>query len=102
MIAKVNNQEEFGYVFTSLILPERNMYIHGYQKMDNTFGFSHNDSEQLILPIGTEGILMATAYKDEKPYFNLKKFVIGKELNLTFDLSETTKEELKKSLEENI
>ncbi|MEZ4961174.1 MAG: hypothetical protein R2830_15210 [Saprospiraceae bacterium] len=102
MIANVNNQEEFGYVFTSLILPERNMYIPGYQKMDNTFGFSHNDSEQLILPIGTEGILMATAYKDEKPYFNFKKFVIGKELDLTFDLSETTKEELKKTLEENI
>lgn len=102
MIANVNNQDKFGYVFTSLILPERNMFIPGYQKIDNTFGFSHNDSEQLILPIGTEGILMATAYKDEKPYFNLKKFTIGKELNLTFDLLETTKEKLKKSLEESI
>ena len=102
MIANVSNQEEFGYVFTSLILPERNMYIPGYQKIDNTFGFSHNDSEQLVLPIGTEGILMATAYKDEKPYFNFKKFIVGKELDFTFDLLETTKEKLKKSLEENI
>ena len=102
MIVNIRNQDEFDYVFTSLILPERKMYIPGYQKLNSTFSFTHNDSEELVLPIGTEGILMATAYKDGEPYFNLKKFLIKKEIDLTFDLSRTTKEELKKSLEQNI
>ena len=102
MIADVMNQEAFGYVFTSLILPERNVYIPGYQRQDSTFGFTHNDLEPLVLPLGAEAILMATAYKDEKPYFKLKKFTISAEQTITFELLETTAEELKKMVEDAI
>jgi len=102
MLATIINEDEFGYVFTSLILPEEKMYIPGYQKSDNSFGFTHNDSEQLVLPVGAEAIIMATAYKDEKPYFNLKKIIIKPEMKFSFNLNETNVEDLKKMLDEKI
>jgi len=102
MLANIKNETEFGYVFTTLILPQEKMHIPGYQKLDNSFGFTSNDDEQLILPIGSEAIIMATAYKNDKPYFNLEKIIIQKELNLSFVLNETTIEELKKTIEDQI
>ena len=102
MLAKIDNENEFDYVFTSLILPNEKMYIPGYQKQDNSFGFTHNDEEKLILPIGSEATIMATAYKDDKPYFNLKKIVIEKNMNFSFSLNETNAEALKKTIEEKI
>jgi len=45
---------------------------------------------------------MATAYKNDKPYFFLEKIIIQKELNLSFVLNETTIEELKKTIEDQI
>lgn len=102
MLAKIDNENDFDYVFTSLILPNEKMYIPGYQKQNNSFGFTHNDEEKLILPKGSEATLMATAYKDDKPYFNLKQFVIEKNINFSFSLNETNAEDLKEIIEEKI
>lgn len=102
MLAQIDNQNEFGFVFTSLLLPEQNMYIPGYQKMDNSYCFTHNDNEKLVLPIGSKAFLLATAYKDDKPFFKIKKITIEKNMKLNLALDETTAEELKKALNENI
>lgn len=102
MLAKIDNENDFDYVFTSLILPNEKMYIPGYQKQDDSFGFTHNDEEKLILPIGSKATIMATAYKDDKPYFNLKQFVIEKNMDFSFSLNETNAEDLKKTIEEKI
>lgn len=102
MLAQIDNQNEFGFVFTSLLLPEQNMYIPGYQKKDNSFGFTHNDAEKLVLPIGSKAFLLATSYKDDKPFFKIKTITVEKNMKFSFALDETTPEELKKILSENI
>ena len=102
MLAQIDNQNEFGFVFTSLLLPEQNMYIPGYQKKDNSYCFTHNDNENLVLPIGSKAFLLATAYKDDKPFFKIKKITIEKNMKFNFALDVTTAEELKKALNENI
>lgn len=102
MLATIGNQSEFDYVFTSLLLPEQSMYIPGYQKKDNSFGFTHYDSEPLVLPVGSKATIMATAYKDDRPYFKLETITIGHDMNVAFNLEETTAEGLRKALEESI
>lgn len=102
MLAQIDNQNEFGFVFTSLLLSEQNMYIPGYQKKDNSYCFTHNDNEKLVLPIGSKAFFLATAYKDDKPFFKIKKITIEKNMKFNFALDETTEEELKKALNENI
>ena len=102
MLAQIDNQNEFGFVFTSLLLPEQNMYIPGYQTKNNTFGFTHNDSEKLVLPVGSKAFLLATAYKEDKPFFKIKPITIEKNMRFTFALEETTPEKLKKALKDNI
>jgi len=102
MLAQIDNQNEFGFVFTSLLLPEQNMYIPGYQKKDNSYCFTHNDIERLVLPIGSKAYLLATAYKDDKPFFKIKTITIGKNMKFSFALEETTPDQLKKTLNESI
>ena len=102
MLAQIDNQNEFGFVFTSLLLPEQNMYIPGYKKKDNSFGFTQNDAEKLVLPIGSIAFLLATSYKDDKPFFKINTVTIEKNMKFSFALEETTPEELKKILNENI
>ena len=98
---KVDN-DEFKYVFTSLLLPEINMYIPGYERKDGSFGFTHNDTEDLILPIGEKAYIMATAYIDDTPYFDLKEFEISSNKTIYLDLKKTTPNELKNSLSDKI
>lgn len=102
MFVHIDNQDEFGYVFTSLLLPEQSMYIPGYQKIDNSFGFTHNDEEDLVLPIGSKAILLATSYKGDKPFFKIKTITIERNMEFSFALDETTPDELKKLLSERI
>jgi len=102
IIVTVDNSEEFGYVFTSLILPEYSMYIPGYQKKNNNFNFSHNDSEKMVLPIGAKATVMATAYKGDTPYFCVKNIIIDNKLDLSMNLKKTSLVELKKELERKI
>jgi len=78
------------------------MYIPGYQKKDNTFCFSHGDEEKQELPVGESATILATAYKNDRPYFAIKKIKIEKKLNVTFKLIETTKDKLKADLQTQI
>jgi len=100
--ATISNQSEFDYIFASLILSEYKVYVSAYQNADNTFCFSPNGSGKIILPQGQEAIIMATAYKDDKPYFCLKKITISSELDISLILKETTSEKLKKKIKRNL
>tara|TARA_B100000683_G_scaffold40084_1_gene35453 strand:- start:417 stop:1538 length:1122 start_codon:yes stop_codon:yes gene_type:complete len=102
MVVDVTNQHDFDYVFTSMLLPELNSYISGYQKNDNTYGFTESDNEKMMLPTGIEATIMATAYRDDVPYFSMKKVIIDKSLNVQLSLSETTPEALKSTIETEI
>lgn len=102
ILVSIDNNNEFGYVFTSLILPDHNMYIPGYQKKDENYNFTHNDTEKMILPIGAKATILATAYKDDKPYFCIKNITITKDFDLSMSLKPIKLEDLKKELERQI
>lgn len=102
LIAQVTNQSEFDYVFTSLIIPGQNMYLPGYQKRDNTYSYSHDDNEKMVLPIGEEVTLLATAYQNDKPFFQMSTFIVAQEQEVVLALEETTIDELKAQLESEL
>jgi hypothetical protein len=96
LIAKVENQEDFKGVYITMITPT--MYLCGYQKKDNSYSFSHGDDEKMQLPIGESVTILATAYKNDKTYFAMKKLTIANKQNLSLNLIETTTENLKVEL----
>lgn len=102
LIVKVDNAAEFDYVFTSLIFDDREMYVPGYQRKDDTYGFTHNDSERLILPVDDNVTLLTTAYKGDQPYFALTKFTIKPAQTVSCTLEPKDMEDIKAELEEKI
>ena len=78
------------------------MYLPGYQRKDDTYCFSHGDDEEMNLPVGETVIILATAYKNEQPYFAMKKIIISERQSLSMSLVGTTKEKLKQDLLSNI
>ena len=101
LIVKVNNNE-FDYVFTSMMFKNRNIYLPGYEKNNSTYGFSHGDHEDLILPIGERVTILATAYKNDQPFVDIKTVIIKKNQTTELELMETTLEGLKEQLESKI
>lgn len=99
-ITSIENQKDFKYVYVTLITQQ--MYIPGYQKKDDTYCFSHGDEEKQQLPVGEFATILATAYKNDKPYFAIKKIKIEKKQTVSFKLTETTKDKLKADLQKQI
>jgi len=102
ILVSVDNEDEFGYVYTSMILPKYSMYLSGYQKKDDRFGFSHDDSEKMILPIGAKATILVTAYKGDQPYYCLKPIIIGQKMDLSMTLKPIKIKDLKKELEKQL
>jgi hypothetical protein len=100
LITSIENQSDFKFIYVTLIT--KRMYLPGYQKKDLTFCFSHDDDEKQRLPVGETATILATAYKDEKPYFVLRKIKIMDKQTVSFRLEETTKEKLRLVLEEKL
>jgi hypothetical protein len=101
-VTSIENQSEFENVYVSLIVSNQKMHIPGYQKKDNTFSFTHGDYEKPSLPVGETATILATAYKNDKPYFAIQKIKIKDKQNISFQLTETTMEKLKTELKEKI
>lgn len=101
-LVNVDNQKDFSYVYTTLILPNQKMHIPGYQKKDNSFCFSHGDEEKMSLPIGETAMILATAYKGDQPYFALYNVKVTPKMNINFELEEISIDDLKKKLEAQI
>lgn len=100
LITDVTNQAEFDMVFVTLITSK--MYLPGYQKMDETFCFSHGDYEAQNLPVGEPSHILATAFKDGVPYFAILPFTIEKTQSLALTLAASTKEQMKAAILEEI
>lgn len=100
LITSIENQSEFKFVYVTLVTQK--MYLPGYQKKDDTFYFSHNDDEQQQLPVGETATIIATAYKNDKPYFAIQKITVKEKQVIEFKLIETTIEKLKADLQEKI
>lgn len=100
LITSIENQSDFKFIYVTLLTQK--MYLPGYQKKDNTFCFSHNDDEPQQLPVGETATIIATAYKNDKPYFAIQKIKITDKQTVTFKLIETTMEKLKADLQVKI
>lgn len=100
LITSIENEKDFRFIYVTLITQK--MYLPGYQKKDETFCFSHNDEEKQQLPVGETATILATAYKNDKPYFAIKKITITDKQTVAFKLEETTTEKLKAELKEKI
>jgi hypothetical protein len=100
LITSIENQGDFKFVYVTLVTQK--MYLPGYQKKDNTFCFSHNDDEAQQLPVGETATIIATAYKNDKPYLAIQQITIKDKQSITFKLIETTVEKLKADLQEKI
>lgn len=101
-ITQIENHAEFSFVYVTLICNNQNMYLPGYQKKDKTYSFTHGDYEKPKLPVGENMTILATAYKDNVPYFASKKIVVSEKQIINLKVTKTSKEELKKKLEEEI
>jgi hypothetical protein len=100
LITSIENEKDFKFIYVTMITQK--MYLPGYQKKDETFCFSHNDEEKQQLPVGETATILATAYKNDKPYFAIKKIIITDKQTVAFKLEETTTEKLKAELKEKI
>lgn len=96
LITSIENEKDFNFIYVTLIT--QNMYLPGYQKRDNTFSFSHDDEEKQELPVGETATILATAYKDNKPFFAIKKITITDKQTVSFKLEESTSQKMKAEL----
>jgi hypothetical protein len=99
-ITKIENHSDFKTIYVTMVAEK--MFLPGYQMKNETFSFTHFDSEKPRLPVGASATIMATAYKNEKPYFSIKKITISEKQTVSLKLTETTLDGLKKELEKQL
>ncbi len=90
--------DSFRDVYITMAIPELNMFIPGYKKADNTYGFSHNDAEQQVLPIGQKVFIIATAYQRNQYYFCIKDYKIQEQGMLILNMEASGTEAVKKKI----
>jgi hypothetical protein len=100
LITEVSNHEDFNFVYTTLITQK--MFLPGYQKKDDSYSFTHGDSESTKLPIGEKATIIATARKNNKTYFAFKTIVIKEKQELVLKLSVSNKMKIERALEKEI
>ncbi len=100
LITEIQNQKEYKDVSITMTISQ--CYIPGYQKRDNTYGFSHGDDEQPFLPVGEHAIILSTAEKDGKMYYSLKKITIEEKAKIILEMAEITKDQLEVILKEQL
>lgn len=99
LITKIENHSQFNTVYVTMVLNYRKIYLPGYQKRDETYSFTHNDFETTRLPVGETAIIIATAYKNNIPYFAIKRITIADKQTVSFKLDKATMDKLKVELQ---
>jgi hypothetical protein len=102
LITAIDNYTDFENIYITLLMDKEKIFIPGYQKKDLTYGFTHGDYEKEKLPVGESAIIIATAYKNDIPYYSIQKITISEKQKVSFSLIETTMEKLKLDLEDKI
>lgn len=92
------SSDSFRVVYITMAIPDLNMFIPGYKKADNTYGFSHNDAEHQVLPIGQKVFIIATAYHRNQYYSCIKEYKIQKQDKIVLNLEVSSTQALKKKI----
>lgn len=101
-VTAIDKHEDYKDICISLVLKNQNMYIPGYQKKDKTFSFTHGDYEKTSLPVGEDAIIITTAYKDDKVYYDIHPVTIAEKQSIHLTLKPTTKAGLKEALDKQL
>lgn len=91
-ITSIENKAEFKTIYITMVTEK--MFLPGYQMKNGTFSFTHGDDESPRLPVGAPATIIATAYKNDVPFFSIKKIVISDKQTINLKLVETTKNKL--------
>ncbi len=92
-ITEIENKADFKTIYITMVT--ESMFLPGYQMKNETFCFTHNDEEKPHLPVGASAFIIATSYKNDVPFFAMKKITILDEQTITLKLVQTTFEQLK-------
>jgi len=101
-VTVISNQKEFPTIYITLIISNQGMYLPGYQRKDDTFCFTHGDTEATQLPVGETATILATAYKDDIPWYSIKTVTITHKQKIVLQLQPTTEAKLKETLTKQI
>jgi len=102
LIVNINDAGQFDNIYTSMIFKSQSVYLAGYQKEDGSFSFTHGDYEKTSLPVAEITTLLVTGYQAENPFFAIKTFAIEEIQTIDLILSETTVDNLKKEIKNNL
>lgn len=91
-ITQIENRADFKVIYITMVT-ER-MFLPGYQMKNESFSFTHGDDEKPRLPVGASATIIATAYKNDVPFFAIKKIIISDKQTINLKLVETTKNKL--------
>jgi hypothetical protein len=81
-----------------MAIPQLNMFIPGYQKADNTYGFSHTDAEQQVLPIGQKVYIIATAHHNGQYYYCIQERNIQLKDDIVLNMQASSAEAVKQKM----
>ncbi len=90
--------DSFRDIYITMAIPELNMFIPGYQKADNTYGFSHNDAEQQVLPIGQKVYIIATARHKGQYYYCIQERNIQLKDDIVLNMQASSAEAVKQKM----
>lgn len=91
-ITQIENKEDFKTIYITMVAEK--MFLPGYQMKNETFSFTHGDDEKPRLPVGASATIIATSYKNNVPFFAIKKIIISDKQTINLKLVETTKNKL--------
>ena len=97
-VTNIEKNKDYENVYITMIFKYKNIYLPGYRMKNGTYSFTHGDYEKTALPVGEKAIIMATAYKNDQPYFCMKEVMIRNKEEISLQLEETPKAEIEKQI----
>ena len=98
----ISEEKVYEQIYISLLFDKEKIYLPGYQKKDGSFGFSHNDKEKMILPVGSSAVIMATAYKDGELHFASRRITVADNIQVNLEPLPIKEEALKELIQKSI
>ncbi len=98
ILAKVNEPEGAEFISVSMVFPELNSFLTGYEEGNGTYRFNEDKEFYNRLPIGERAYVVAISYKDGQPYLGMEEFYIGDSEEIPLFVSNVSMEEFKDRL----
>ena len=101
VITLINNPDKINEISVSIVLEKEKVCLGGIEKGKNKYEFIDNNGLP-FLPAGENAVIFVTGFKENSPYFAIKKIRTDKDQNLSFSLEKTNLEDLKILLKNNL